>query len=152
MNIDEYSQLIKDNFNYLFEEYGFNVVYIHEPRSRHKVFRVGLQAEFCKILFVREQGAGVSFLGTSNAPFNNEMNENWVSLIGLLGYILRKDFDWTFLNTIPHRQRIESSLLFSSNQFRPYCGEMIEMFSSQENMAKWKPAYKQYIKEKVHHS
>jgi hypothetical protein len=152
MNIDEYAQLIKKNFYYLFEEYGFSNVYICEIHNRHKVFRVGIQSEICKILFVREQGAGVSFLGTSNAPFENEMNENWISLISLLGYILKKEFDWTFLNTLSRSQQIEASLSFSSSQFKPHTKQMIEMFSSQENVAKWKSAYKQYIKEKVRRS
>ena len=152
MNINEYSQLIKGEFSYLFDEYGFKLVFISENHDHFSVFRVGLQSDICRILFVREQGAGVSFLGTPNAPFENEMNEQWVSLIGLLGYFLNKDFDWTFLNTIPQSRRIQSSLSFSSKQFRPHCKQMIEMFTSQEIMASWKPAYKQYIKDRVHRS
>ena len=152
MNIDEYAKLIKEKFNYLFEKYGFSDVYIREIQNHHKVFRIGLQSDVCKILFVREQGAGVAFLGTSSAPFEDEMNEEWISLISLLGYILKKEFDWTFLNTLSRSQQIEASLSFSSSQFRPYCKQITEMFSSRENIAKWKPAYKQYIKEKVRRS
>jgi len=149
MNIDEYSHLIKNEFSYLFEEYGFRVVYIREIQKRVSVFRIGLQSDVCKILFVREQGAGVSFLGTPNAPFDDEMNGQWVTLIGVLSYILKQDFDWDFLNTVPHNHRIQSSLAFSAKQFRPECGQLIKKFRSQEIMAEWKPAYKQYIKEKL---
>ena len=152
MNIDEYIQLIKEKFDFLFEKHEFNVVYVREVQNRHRVFRVGLLSSVCKILFVREQGAGVSFLGTLDAPFENEMNEQWVSLMGLLGYILKEDFDWTFLDTLSYAQRIEASLSFSSSQFKPYCKQMMEMFSSLANVASWKSAYKQYVKEKVHRS
>ena len=151
MNIDEYSQLIKGEFLYLFEDYGFNLVYIREIQNCFNVFRIGLQSDVCRILFVREQGAGVSFLGTLSAPFENEMNEQWVSLMGLLSYILKTEYDWSFLNAIPKSQRIQSSLSFSSKQFRPYCHQLIEMFNSKESVAKWKPAYKQYVKSKIHH-
>jgi len=149
MNIDEYSQLIKEEFLYLFEEYHFSFVYIREHQNRFTVFRIGLQSDMCKILFVREQGAGVPFLGTLNAPFENEMTDQWVSLIGLLSYILKTDFNWSFLNNIPSSQRVQSSLSFSSKQFRPHCRQMIEMCASQESMANWKPTYKQYVKEKI---
>ena len=152
MNIDEYSQLIKDEFFYLFEEYGFKLVYIREHQNRFTVFRIGLQSNACKILFVREQGAGVPFMGPLSAPFENEVDEQWVSLIGLLSYILRIDFDWSFLNTTPQSKRIQASLSFSSKQFKPHCRQMIEMFSSQENVAKWRPVYKLYIKEKIRQS
>ena len=149
MEIDEYSHLIKNEFSYLFEEYGFDFVYIRENQNRFSVFRIGLQSDICKILFVREQGAGISFLGTPIAPFDDEMNGQWVTLIGLLSYILKQDFDWEFLNTVPQNQRIQSSLAFSAKQFRPKCKQMTEMFRSQKIMEKWKPAYKQYIKEKL---
>ena len=91
-------------------------------------------------------------MGPLSAPFENEVDEQWVSLIGLLSYILRIDFDWSFLNTTPQRKRIQASLSFSSKQFKPHCRQMIEMFSSQENVAKWRPVYKLYIKEKIRQS
>jgi hypothetical protein len=148
MGIVEYSQLIRDVFSFLFEDFGFSIVYSKEQKSRFKILRAGLQSDMCKILFVREQGAGVIFLGTPTAPFENEMNEQWVSSIGLLSYLLKKDIDWNFLNTIPHHKRVKASLEFSAQMIQTHFESLIGMVSSIEKMEKWKPDYQQYVREK----
>ncbi len=151
MDIEEYTQILKKEFSFLFEKCGFSVVYSEKKLENYFVFRIGIQSNTCRILFVREQGAGVIFLGTPNAPFANEMNEQWITLIGLLGYKLNKGFDWSFLDTIPPSQRPRALLAFSAKQFEPHCSQLVEMLSSEEKMKEWLPNYWRHRRRKKAH-
>lgn len=149
MYIDEYITIIKKEFYYLFEECEYKIVFAQEKQQQVVVFRIGIQSNVCKILFVREQGGGVIFLGHPNASFENEISDMWVSLVGALNYTMQKEFDWTFLENIPDRQkRRRAYLAFLARQFKPYCKQLTKTFHTEEKIKAWKIGYKTYIRKK----
>jgi len=145
MNIKEYTKIIKKEFSFLFKKYGFKIVHSEEFRSGYGWFHIGLESKACRILFAREQGGGNIFIGNLDAPFNDDNDERWVHLLNLLSYILNKKWAWTFLDKLSPNERIVAWLSFNSRELEPICGQILEMFSSEEAIATWRPSYDQYI-------
>jgi hypothetical protein len=144
-SIDEYSRLIQERFPYLFKEYGFRISYSKEYRLGYGWFRIGLESKKCRILFAREQGGGIMFLGAADAPFNNEDDTRWVPMLNLLAYLLNKQWDWRFLDGLPQDERVTTWLAFNAKELEPMCEQVIEMFRSTEVVAEWKPKYDEFI-------
>ena len=147
MTIKEYLILIKKTFPYLFKKYEFKVVYSEEYRPGYGWFKIGLESKTCRILFVREQGGGIMFLGPIDAPFNNEDDDRWVVALTLLAYLLKKKWDWRFLDKLHPKDSAFAWLSYNARELEPFCGQVLEMFRSSEIIAEWKPAYKKYLRE-----
>lgn len=147
MTIEEYLTLIKENFPYLFTEFAFDVVHQEEYRPSYGWFRIGLESPICRILFAREQGAGVMLLGPFAAPFDNENDPQWVDVMGLLAFILKMEWDWSFLDNVPFKEKHKDSMAFVSRQLKPVCEEVLKMFRSPETITEWRHEYDQFIHE-----
>ena len=145
MLIKEYIEIIQDEFPYLFTLYGFKVTYSEQVKPYE--CRVGVESETCRMLFVRERGEGVIFLGHLTVGFYNEDNDEWMSLVGMINYLTRKKIDWSLINEYRDEERIRPGMRLVSQKFEPLCAEMLEMFDTNEKISTWKPKYKQYKRE-----
>ncbi len=150
--LEKYFQTAKEEFPYLFEEYGFKVVYQEEGEGRdwgRDAF--GLESDMYKmrIFFSQHGGGDVIFFGPLSALFFDEHFE-WVGLPNLLWYLNRQRIDWSELEQEgkkpPTKQElIRVSFRIQSKLLKPHCLKILEMFSSPEAIAAWKPQYKEAL-------
>jgi len=147
MHLEEYVALIQRYFFYLFDDYGFRIVYKEEYRKGHGWFRVGIESDKVRILFVREGGGGVLFLGTLSAPFGNEDAPQWANMLHLLSFVLQETVDWRFADGVPSTERPAVILSFYAEKLYPVCAQMLSMFASQDAIASWWSAYERYLDE-----
>jgi hypothetical protein len=145
MFVEDYVKIIEEEFSYLFDRYGFKVVY-SEQKNNNK-YRAGIESKICKILFVREQGAGVIYLGPPTAPFLNEFGNSWIEIANLIMYLTQEKIDWNKVDKYKGENRIRPIMKLLANIFEPHCPKALEMFSSNEMIARWRPMYKQYIRQ-----
>ena len=148
MTIEEYVILIQKKFSYLFNDYGFDIVYKDEYRSGYGWFRIGLESKSTRILFEREQGGGTVFLGSTTSTFNHDTNLQWVNMASILTYLLKEEWDWSFADRFSYKERPSVVLSFYSEKLQPMCEQIFKMFESQESIAKWKPEYEKYLNER----
>jgi len=88
---EEYYQNARDEFPYLFDEYGFKVVFREEGEGRDRGRDAfGLESDMYKmrIFFSRHGGGDVIFFGPVSALFFDEHFE-WILLVNLLYYLNR---------------------------------------------------------------
>ncbi len=151
MDIDAYIQLIKDLFPFLFSDYGFVISYKLAYRPDQDWYAVGLESAANRVLFVREQGGGSMAIGHCASPFGNNptIGGQWFQAMSLLGFLLQKEWDWSFLKDLPLKDLPRSSMAFSAKEMRPYFGKMLEMVRSPEAISKWKPEFDRYLEESV---
>jgi hypothetical protein len=142
MLIQEFTSMIKKHFNYLFDDYGFQVTYTKEFCSDHS--SVGLESSHFRMLFHQERGGFSILVGTLDAPFDSEMN-GWVSIYNLMAYLLKREIDWSMLDNIPYSERVNIMLAVTAKEFAPLCRQTAQMFASSEVVAQWKPAYERYV-------
>jgi len=142
MLIKEYIEILEDEFQYLFAQHGFKVTYSEQVKPYE--YRVGFESKTCRILFVRERGEGVIFLGTPTAGFYNEDDEQWFPLLGVINYLTREKIDWDIVGEYKDEERIRPTMRLISLKFKPICAEVFGMFSSTEVITTWKSEYKQY--------
>jgi len=143
MLVEEYIQIIEEEFSYLFTRYGFSVTY-SEQVKRYR-YRAGIESKICKMLFVREQGAGLIYLGPLSAPFLNEYSNQWIEIANLLMYLTHQRINWDMVNDYEGEARIRPIMKLIADKLEPFCNKVFEMFSSNEMIATWKPKYEQYI-------
>lgn len=148
MNLEEYILLFQQEFSYLFDDYGFQIVHKEEYRAGYGWFRIGFQTNVNRILFVRERGGGVQLLGPLTAPFEDETNRQWINMMSLLVYVMGTEWDWGFLSKLPYLEQPRASLSFNAKKLQPQCSEIFRMFESQDTVRKWKPSYEKYLEEK----
>ncbi len=152
MPLEKYLQTAKEEFPYLFEEYGFKVVFKEEGEGRdwgRDAF--GLESNIYKMrIFFSQQGGGnLIFFGPLSALFFNEHFE-WVEIANLLWYLNRQRIDWSELEqAIKKDPRGKDwdrvSFRLQSRLLKPHCPRILEMFSSPEAIAAWKPHYEEFI-------
>ncbi len=161
MQIEEYIQIAKEEFPYLFEEYGVKVVFKEEGEGRdwgRDAF--GLESDMYKmrIFFSQRGGGNRIFFGPLSAsfyvddPYPKEFGipYEWVGLPNLLWYLNRQDIDWSELEqAIKKDPRGKDwdrvSFRLQSRLLRPHCPRILEMFSSPEAIAAWKPQHDEFI-------
>ncbi len=152
MLVGEYIQTAKDEFPYLFDEYGFKVVYTEEGEGRDRGRDAfGLESDIYKmrIFFSRHGGGDVIFFGPLNALFFDEHFE-WIMLVNLLCYLNRQPIDWSELERARKKDPLgkEADRVYfrlQSRLLKPHCPRILEMFSSPEAIAAWKPQYEEAI-------
>jgi hypothetical protein len=149
MNIDEYTAIITESFSFLFEEYNFNIVYRNEYRPEYDWYVIGLESPKCRIMFIREQGAGAVFIGESSSPFGNEPSGSWVSLLGILNYLRKSELDWSFVGKVPFSDQTKAGISFEANEIKPFINQILDMFVSPEAISKWKSNYNEYARKTV---
>jgi len=151
MKIEEYTTIIQHAFFYLFAEYGFQVMYRKVYGPAADWYRVGLESQThpARFLFERERGAGVIFLGPLSAPFDEVSDSQWILLMNLLGYILKKEWDWSFAEQSFETERPSIVLSFCADQLYPVYAQILDMVKSQDAIARWRPAYEQYLEQKI---
>jgi hypothetical protein len=149
MLVEEYIQIAKEAFPYLFDEYGFKLVYSYQGEGRDLGrYAFGIESAIyrMRILFSRQQGAGMIYFGQLTAPFANEYSYLWIVNDGnLLMYLNRQRVDWSELDPYTDEDHIRPGFQLISRLFKPHCPGVLEMFSSEEAIATWKPQYEQYI-------
>ncbi len=142
MTLEEYVKLIMKEYSYLFSRYRFKVV--HKEEYRPGYFSIGLESDVCRILFAGEQGGGVMYLGTIDAPFRYEDHPKWVLVLNLLSYLLQKEWDWSFLKEKSPSERTAAWESFMAKEFEPVSAQILDMFRSPEVVAHWRPVYEEY--------
>lgn len=145
MLVDEYIHIIKDEFPYLFSKYAFKIV--HSEQERRYRYNAGIESEIYKVrmLFSRQQGAGVFYLGPLSAPFANEYSYQWITMANLLMYLSHKRINWDVVSKYKDEDSIRPVMQLLSEKFEVFCPKVLDMFSSAEVIAVWKPSYEQYI-------
>lgn len=164
--MEKYIQTVKDEFPYLFGEYGFKVVFREEEEIQgfgRGGDAFGLESDIFKvrILFTRRGGGDGIMFGPISASFyvddpSSYMITNkpfeWVGLPNLLWYLNRQHTDWSELEQerkkpLLKRDTARVSFRILSRLLKPHCPRVFEMFSSPEAITAWKPDYKRYIRE-----
>ena len=157
MLVEEYIQIAKEEFPYLFDEYGFRIVYTYQGEGRDLGrYDFGIDSDIYKmrIRFSREQGGGVIDFGPLSASFYHKRilpkefggpPYEWVALENLLWYLNRRRIDWSELEGYQDEDRIRPVFRLSSRLLKPHCPRVLEMFSSAEAIAAWKPQYEEFI-------
>jgi hypothetical protein len=146
MTIEEYLMVINAKFPYLFKDHGFRVIYTKEFRPDHNVIGVG-SASF-RILFEQERGGFSVFVGTSDASFD-EKKTDWVNLHSLIIYLLKREIDWSPLDKAPYPEQMDIMFSITAKELASLYKQVAEMFRSRHEMAQWKPAYDQYLRERI---
>lgn len=146
MSIQEFISMIEQKFPYLFDEHGFRVIYTKEFRSDHS--SVGLESSQFRMLFQQERGGFGIFVGTLDAPFDDEMN-GWVNIYSLMTYLLKREIDWSILDRSPYSEQADIMFSITAREFAPLCKQIAQMFASSDVVAQWKPVYDRYVNEEV---
>lgn len=148
MSVEEYIQIAKDIFPYLFERYQFKVVYLYQGQERDiGRYAFGMESDVfnMKILFSRQRGAGGIYFGPSSAPFANEDSNLWINEGNLLWYLQGQKVDWSELDKYKEEDRIRPAFQLISKILVQHCPQIFHMFSSVEAIAAWKPKYDEFI-------
>ncbi|WKZ35536.1 MAG: hypothetical protein QY332_18150 [Anaerolineales bacterium] len=146
MSIQEYLLKIKEKFPYLFDVYGFRIAYTKEFRFDH--YSIGLESDMLRLLFEQERGGWGIFVGKLDASFDHKKN-NWVNIYSLLPYLLKREVDWSTLSKYPYLEQVDVMLSLTARELAPLFSQIVEMFRSPDTIAQWKPAYDQYVKDKI---
>ncbi len=160
MLVEEYIQIAKDEFPYLFDEYGFKVVHTYQGEGRDRGRNAfGLESDMYKmrILFSRRGGGNIIYFGPMSASFYDDPSSytsgvpyyEWVDIARLLVYLNRQHIDWSELERAREKDRKEKSQMrlsfkLQSRLLKPHCPRILEMFSSPEAIAAWKPQHDEF--------
>ena len=148
MNVEEYINVAKDEFPYLFNNYGFELAFSLQEKTWRFAFGIESKVYQMRMLFSRQQGAGTIYLGPNLAPFNNEYSDlYWFTMGNILIYLDRKRIDWSQLDRFKGDDRIRPVFRFISKKFASHCPSVFRMFSSEAEIASWRPEFEQYIEE-----
>jgi hypothetical protein len=146
MTVQEYLMVINEKFPYLFKDYGFKVIYTNEFRPDHNV--IGIESELFRILFEQERGGFTIFVGMSDASFDDK-KAGWVNLHSLMIYLLKREIDWSPLDKAPYSEQMDIMFSITAKEFAALYQQIAEMFRSHHVTAQWKPAYDQYLRERI---
>jgi len=159
MLVDEYIQIAKDEFPYLFEQ-DFKFLYKYQGEMRDLGrFAFGIESAnyHMRILFSRQQGGGMIYFGPLTAsfyaeyPYPKELSYpyEWVEIAKLLRYLNQKPLDWSVLDRYQGEDQIRPSFHLISQSLMHHFPGVLEMFSSADAIDKWKPQYQEFF-HKVH--
>jgi hypothetical protein len=147
MLVEQYVKIALEEFPYLFNEYGFKQAYLYQGEGRDLGrYAFGIESNIykMKMLFSRQRGGGSIYIGRT-APYNNEDSYLWFGTWNILKYLNQKPIDWSSLDRNTEEDQIRLVCRLISESFKPHCPHILEMFSSEEAIASWKPAYDKYI-------
>ncbi len=156
MLVEEYIQIAKDEFPYLFDVSGFKILHTYQGEGRDRGrYAFGIESDMYKmrILFSRQQGGGLINFGPLSASFYAEYpypkefsyTYEWVEISNLLWYLNRQHMDWSEVERYQEEDRIRPSFQLTSRLLKPHFPGALEMFSSAEAIAAWKPQYEEFI-------
>lgn len=151
IDIKTYVDLVEKHFSFL-KNCGFRIVYQNEYRPGYGWFRIGMESASARILFVRERGAGVLFIGPLFAPFHDEENPLWINIVQLLSFILKEKINWSLAENMKEGERVEAVFSFYAEKLRPVCNQVLSMFATQEAITSWYPLFEQWRKTSIAHS
>lgn len=153
MLVKEYIQIIKGEFPYLFSQYGFE--FTHSEQEKKYRYKAGIESKIynMKLMFSRQQGGGVFYLGPQSASFHVEypypkelgIPYEWVTMDHLLIYLTRQRFNWDVVSQYEGEDRIRPVMRLLSEKFESFCPKAFEMFSSKEAMETWKFDYEKVL-------
>ncbi len=147
MLVEEYIQIAKEEFPYLFNEYGFKVVHTYQGEGRDRGrYAFGIESDLYKmrIFFSRQVASGIIYFGPSSALFFDQHFE-WVDIANLLWYLNRQKIDWSEVLRYQEEDSIRPDFRLQSRLLKPHCPKIFEMFSSPEAIAAWKPQHDEFI-------
>lgn len=132
MSCDEFLEWIKSDFDYLFEDYHFKVIYTYKAVTREDHCLVILESPYCRVKFDRSyEAAGVMF-GSLSAPLTGEHGkgdiQSWFYIRFLLDFVSKRkpDFESLFKNVAfsPVRQQLKEQ----SEALKPLCSKVMLLF------------------------
>lgn len=132
---DEFLWWVKSDFDYLFEEYHFEVVHIDRAVTRIDYCLVILESSYCRMKFYRTYHEANVMVGTLFAPLSWEDGtgnaQSWFYLRYVLDFVSqRKPSLENLLADIEFRP-VSQQLKELAEDLRPLCSKIMRLFQNQ---------------------
>ena len=142
MKNSEFEGLIKQNFDYLFERFGFEVTYKGEASSAHDLVVLG--SAKCQLKFISEFGTVEVLVGPNDAKpgWDNGRSStaNWYALWKVIDFVLgrpnRSMAELEELHGLLWGKSTEAAVKFYADLLRSVCDAVCELFQGEESQAK----------------
>jgi len=146
----DFLELIKQNFGYLFDLYGFEAVYTKSARGGENCLIV-LESKDCRIKFYRSQGEANLLFGTSSAPLGWEDviddTRHWYFARGIIDFVQKNPVNAKeLLNQTRRSLTEEEQLAELSLKLKPICKQIIQLFKG-DNTKQWIKEYEKFEQE-----
>lgn len=145
MELEALLAQIRSSFAYLFDEYGFQLVYLDPKLERPDTALIGLSSAYGRIVFDWEWGTLTPLIGAASAPFGQDVKldgvEQWHNLERIIDYIQQRPFRWPAVNETPPPPTL---LTDWANALQPIAPQVFHLFASQETMRHWQADFAAY--------
>lgn len=140
MSCEKFLDLIQSEFDYLFEEYNFKVVFTDSATTRDDHCLVILESTYCRVKFYRSYEAADVTLGTTSAPliWENGWREGkcdintWFGIHFVLDFLSRRKPDLERLLERKEHLPVSRQLAAIAEKLRPLCSQVLLLFQPQE--------------------
>ena len=139
MDCKGFVEIVKAEFDYLFDKYSFSHVYTHAKLKRTGYCLVGLENSVCRMIIYKTWSEGNVWIGSGDAPFSWEL-KGYYSLQSLLMFILDKDFQLPDYKFFPPA---EEQLSTFSQELKPHVIEVLNLFS-EDMFERWQVSYAEF--------
>ncbi len=146
----DFLELIKRNFGYLFDLYGFETVYSKSAQGGQNCLIV-LESKDCRIKFYRSQGEANLLFGTLSAPLGWEDvidgTRHWYFARGIIDFVQKNPVNAKeLLNQTRRSLTEEEQLAELSVKLKPICKQIIQLFKG-DNIKQWIKEYEKFEQE-----
>jgi hypothetical protein len=148
MSCDEFLEWIKTDFDYLFEDYHFKVIYIDAPATREDPCLVILESLYYRLKFYRSyETANVMFGGPSALlewGDGKDDAQSWFALRRILGFVSNVKPDFEGLLEEKEFSSPRQQLREQSEALRPLCSKIMLLFQA-PNVQEAGPSFADFL-------
>lgn len=136
---------IRSVFAYLFDEYGFQLVYLDPKLGQPDAALIGFASPTCRIAFDWEQGTVTPLIGPIASTFGQDTKidgvDQWYNLERMLDFIQKRPFRWPTAGGIP--QSVELLNRWAA-ALRPLAPQLFQRFESRDRVRQWDAEFAAY--------
>ncbi|MFZ4657933.1 MAG: hypothetical protein ACOYNY_13040 [Caldilineaceae bacterium] len=136
---------IRSAFAYLFDEYGFQLVYLDPKPERSDSALIGFTSPFCRIAFDWEQGTVTPLIGPPSSTFGQDTKidgiDQWYNLERMFDFIQKRPFRWPTASETPQRAEL---LTRWADALRPIAPQLFQHFESRDRVRQWNSEFAAY--------
>lgn len=136
---------IRSAFAYLFDEYGFQLVYLDPKLGRPDTALIGFASPSCRIAFDWEQGTVTPLIGPPSSTFGQDTKiegiDQWYNLERMLDFMQKRPFRWPVAGETPQRTEL---LTWWAETLRPIAPQLFQRFASRDRVRQWDAEFAAY--------
>ena len=148
----QYLEQIRRYFNYLFDQYGFQVAHCEDApgEARHLVV---LESEACRIKFIQNRWDIYVEVGTLAAPIGwqdvapGQGIRYWYDIGSVLDFLERKPLDINELSQDQPVLTVDQQLAELATALQPVCDQLMALFR-EDTFERWQREYQEFKRER----